>query len=110
MAADKTDQSLSDFLRSTVDEGTTATLVTILKSDRLTTGAKLVIRANGQTCGDLGDAALNEAAAINTGKFLLTREAARSVTAAEFAPDQESLRHTQLLFERIEAEPRLIIA
>src|SRR3954463_472566 len=103
MAADKTqtDQSLSDFLRSTVDEGTTATLVTILKSDRLRPGAKIVIRANGETCGDLGDTALNEAAAINAGKFLLTREGARSVSAAEFAPDQESLRYTQLLFERI---------
>lgn len=112
MSADKkqTEQSIGDHLRVLLDEGAAAALVTITKSAELQTGAKLVVKLGGETFGDLGDAALNQAATANAGKFLLTRAEAKLAKVGDFAPELESLRDTQILFERIETEPRLVVA
>lgn len=112
MSADKkqTKQSIGDHLRVLLDEGAAAALVTITKSAELQTGAKLVVKLGGETFGDLGHAALNQAATANAGKFLLTRAEAKMAKVGDFEPELESLRDTQILFERIETEPRLVVA
>ena len=112
MPADKTqlNQNLGDHLRAFLNEGATATLVTVLKSDRLKTGAKLAIKEDGEMFGDLGDGSLNKAAAASAAEFLMGREVARSLKVADFAPALELFSNTLVLFERIEAEPRLVIA
>jgi len=110
--ADKTqlNHNLGDHLRAFLNEGSTATLVTVLKSDRLKTGAKLAIKEDGEMFGDLGDGRLNEAAAASAAEFLMGREEASSLKVADFAPALELFGTTLVLFERIEAEPRLVIA
>lgn len=106
----QTDQRIGVYLRELLDQGTLAALLTITESAQLRTGSRLVVKRDGETFGDLGDAELNKAAAALAGKFLLTRDEAKLVPVSEFAPELESLRDTQILFERIENEPRLVVA
>lgn len=73
-------------------------------------GGKLLVDAGGETDGDLGNEVLNSHAAQQANKFLSTRDEAKLFRVAEFAPEDDLLAETSLLFERIEVEPRLIIA
>jgi|SRR5262252_6447168 len=93
-----------------LDDGEVATLVTVLNSSPLAVGAKLLVKADHQTIGDLGAAELNEAAREEAGRFLRGRDHTRAIKVSEIAPTLESFRETLLMFERIETEPRLIIA
>lgn len=105
-----THHELSQEIRSTLERGSTAVLITVLKSEALPAGAKLFISADGERFGDLGDPSLNLLAEKEAANFLNTRPEARTLQVAEFAPEAESLAETLVLFERIEAEPRLVIA
>ena len=112
MAADRTqtDLTMRDRIRTLLDEGATAALATLLVSEGLETGAKLLISERGETIGDLGDATLNDAALVQAKQFLASRDEARSISASEFAPQFPLAKETLVLFERIESEPRLIVA
>ena len=111
MSADKTQPiTINDHVRTLLDEGAIATLVTILKSHSLKTGAKLLIKEDGEAFGDLSDDRLNHAVTQHAGKFLRARDEAKSLGVVEFAPELESLSDTVILFERIETEPRLVVA
>lgn len=112
MAVDKTktSNSVSDHIRIVLAEGSTAVLVTVIESRDLKTGAKLLAESGGVTIGDLGDPKLNEAAIREGAKFLTLRADARSSSVGEFAEDLTSLSDSIVLFERIEKEPRLVVA
>src|SRR5215813_2895528 len=112
MAADRTqtDLTMRDRIRTLLDEGATAALATLLVSEGLETGAKLLISERGETIGDLGDATLNDAALVQAKQFLASRDEARTISAGEFAPQLPLAKETLVLFERIESEPRLIVA
>jgi xanthine/CO dehydrogenase XdhC/CoxF family maturation factor len=112
MAVDKTKTSnrVSDHIRIVLAEGSTAVLVTVIESRELKTGAKLLAKSSGETTGDLGDPKLNEAAIREGAKFLTMRADARSSSVGEFAEDLTSLADSTVLFERIEKEPRLVVA
>src|SRR5438874_1596647 len=111
MTSDKTqaDTSLGDRIRDLLNEGQTGTLVTVLSSSLLDVGAKLLIKENNQTDGDLGDARLNSIVAQAIGSFIGARDDTKAVKVSEIAPELESLHDTLLLFERLQSEPRLII-
>ena len=106
----QTETSVSDHIRIVLEKGLTAVLVTVIESRDLKTGAKLLAKQNGETIGDLGDSRLNDAAAREGARFLTLRADARSYNVGEFAADLASLSDSSVLFERIENEPRLVVA
>jgi len=106
----KIESSASAHIRIVLAEGSTAVLVTVIESRDLKTGAKLLAKSSGETIGDLGDPKLNEAAVREGSKFLTQRADARSSSVSEFAADLTSLSDSIVLFERIEKEPRLVVA
>src|SRR5437763_8836543 len=112
MAINNTNTSagVSDQIRIVLAEGSTAVLVTVIESRDLKTGAKLLAKSSGETIGDLGDPGLNAAAVREGARFLTQRADARSSRVSEFAADLTSLSDSIVLFERIEKEPRLIVA
>ena len=112
MAVNKTNTgtSVSDHIRIVLAEGSTAALVTVIESRDLKTGSKLLAKSNGETIGDLGDPKLNDAAVREGSRFLTLRADARSSRVSEFAAGLTALSDSIVLFERIEKEPRLVVA
>src|SRR5947208_311798 len=112
MAADKskTKSNVSDYLRTVLDEGSAAVLVTVIESRDLQVGSKLIAKESGETVGDLGDRGLNDSAVREASRLLKLRDEAKSSKVSEFAPELTSLSDSIVLFERIEGEPRLVIA
>ncbi len=102
-------------IRVVLDEGSTAVLVTLVTlsenaSSEKPIGAKLLVKESGERTGSLGDSELDDAVARQAASFVKTRNEARTFTVEEFAPQLERLHGATVLFERIEAEPRLVIA
>ena len=93
-----------------LEEGSIAVLVTLLESKELVIGAKLMVSDGGEAIGDLGDAGLNNAAIGAARNFMRARDDAKALKATEIAPELASAGDSLLLFERIESEPRLIVA
>jgi len=105
---------ISDAISRSLDEGSAAVLVTVIglplgKSEPLTVGAKLLTKESGERVGSLGDSELDDGVAKHIETFLASRDEARFFKAEDFAPDVEEFRGASLLFERIEAEPQLVI-
>src|SRR2546423_6765220 len=101
---------ITDGIRDVLDEGTRAVLITVAQSERLAVGGKMLVKANRETVGDLGDASLNRVAVEQANAFLTAREEAKMLAVSEFAPELSEFADTSLLFERIETEPHLVIA
>jgi len=98
-----------------LDEGSAGVLVTLMvlpepQSGKLRIGSRfLAIESSGRV-GTLGAADLDEVAAQQVPGFLSSRDEARSIKVEDVAPDLHEFHGVQVLFERIEAEPRLVIA
>jgi len=60
--------------------------------------------------GDLADAELNTAVIKYACEFASGRDDTKAIKVSEFAPELANLSETLILFERIEAEPHLVIA
>jgi len=101
---------LRDRIRQLLDRGEAAMLVTVLSSSTLEVGAKLLIKQNNQTLGDLGDDKLNDVVSRAIGSLIGARDDTKAVKVSEIAPELERFSETVLLFERLQSEPRLIIA
>ena len=112
MTSDKTDsqKQITEQIRRVLDGGSLAVLVTVLESETLDVGAKILVGADGEATGDLGDAGLKTAAIEEARRFMRARDDAKSMRVSEFAPELESFANTLLIFERIESEPRLVVA
>jgi xanthine dehydrogenase accessory factor len=112
MTSDKTDsqKQITEQIRRVLDAGSLAVLVTVLESKSLGVGAKILVGAGGETTGDLGDAGLKTAAVEEARRFMRARDDAKSIRVSEFAPELESFANSLLMFERIESEPRLVVA
>ena len=95
-------------IRQLLERGGIAALATIVDGPA-EVGAKLLVESTGETSGDLGSAALNQAVAKFAQKFLSTRDEAHTFSVAELAPELSSLAVTRILFERIQLEPRIVI-
>jgi xanthine dehydrogenase accessory factor len=112
MTSDKTDsqKQIAEEIRRVLDAGSLAVLVTVLESETIGVGAKILVGAAGDATGDLGEAGLKSAAIEEARRFMRTRDDAKSIRVSEFAPELESLANSLLMFERIESEPRLVVA
>ena len=64
-------------IRQLLERGGIAALATIVAGP-FTLGAKLLVESNGETSGDLGDAALNSAVTEFAYQFLATRDEAHT--------------------------------
>jgi len=102
--------SIADEIRDLLNRGSRAVLVTVVESDRLVAGTKLLVRETGESSGDLGDQDLNDASVAYAGDFLSGRDDTRTLRVSEFAPALENVSQSLVLFERLEAEPNLVIA
>jgi xanthine dehydrogenase accessory factor len=103
---------ISDGVRRVLETGSTAALVTVLETtevENTRAGAKLLVK-EAEKLGTLGAAELDNAASAQADRFLKSRDDARTVRVAEFAPELQSFQSVSLLFERIEAEPHVVIA
>lgn len=91
-----------------------AVLATLIEAtaDVGSVGAKLLIEESEgvrTAIGSLGSAELDEAVARHAARFLESREETRVFQMKEFAAQLVELADTQILFERIQQEPRLVI-
>ncbi len=102
--------NFSDQIQKLLADGSSATLVTVLQSQTLKVGAKLLVGADGEAVGDLGYADLNHAAVQEAKKFSRARDETKAMKVSEFATELEPVGESLLLFERIETEPRLVVA
>ena len=116
MSVDKTEaQLISRTIIRVLNQGLAAVLVTLMKlppkpSADCRVGSKILVIESGETLGTLGMSELDEAIARQTHKFLSSRDEAKTFRVEELAPDLKDLQDVLLLFERIEAEPRLVVA
>ncbi len=108
-------QKITRAIKRVLDEGSRAVLATLLEmpasaSSSLMVGSKLLRLETGEVFGGLGDSELDEAVTRQARDFLETRDSTKSFRVEELAPNLISFRSALLLFERIEAEPHLVIA
>jgi xanthine dehydrogenase accessory factor len=102
---------VSNAVEQVLEGGTRAVIATVVETveNGPAVGAKLLVRDSGEIVGSLGNTELDKAVARHAPAFLQTRDEARAIKLREFAPDA-ALADTKILFERVEAEPRLVIA
>lgn len=103
-------EEITAAIQQILKEGSSGVLVTVLASDALAVGAKLVVKEAGESIGNLGDAELNEASAGTAREFLRTRVETVARTVGEFDAGSDRFKDSLILFERIETEPRIVIA
>jgi len=108
-------QPLTQAISRMLDEGSAGVLVTLISLPDpppagLRIGSRLLAQGSAPYVGSLGDTELDEATARQAQDFLAAREDARSIKVEDFAPSLRQFHGVQVLFERIEAEPRLVIA
>ena len=106
--------SISTAISQILQEGAIAVLATLVEAPAHVgkVGAKLLVEwsgASGTPIGGLGSADLDQAVAQHAASFLETREETRVFQVKEFAPQLVEDGGTQILFERIQQEPRLVI-
>ena len=102
---------VSNAVHQVLESGSRAVIASVVETvaNGPAVGAKLLVRDSGETVGSLGNTELDDAVARHAPTFMRTRDEARAIKLREFAPDAP-LADTKILFERIEAEPRLVIA
>jgi xanthine dehydrogenase accessory factor len=105
--------SITEAVLLILQEGSVAVVATLIEVANAATnvGAKLLISdlgATGQTVGSLGNEALDRAV-IEQAKLLDSRTDTRVFQVKEFAPALTQWSDARILFERIQAEPRLVI-
>jgi len=103
---------ISDAISRVLDEGSVAALATLIdatdRGSNLAVGAKLLV--DESPIGSLGDSDLDHAVARQALTFLAARREAETFKVETFAPELDKYSGASVLFERIEAEPRLVIA
>ena len=110
-------KALSNLISTAVtrilQEGSFAVLATLIEAPAAVdkVGAKLLVEAgaSGMLIGGFGSADLDQAVAQHATNFLMSREETRVFQVKEFAPQLVEQGDVQILFERIQQEPRLVI-
>ena len=106
--------SIPEAVSRILREGSIAVLTTLIEPGTNVTaavGTKLLVAnsATPGTVGGLGSDALDRAVVRHAGAFLESREETRLFHVKEIAPSLTEWGEAQILFERIQAEPRLVI-
>src|SRR5260370_245249 len=112
---DSQSQVISNAIRELLEDGLTGALATLMDSPKAESndaraGAKLLVKESGDKVGSLGHDELDSVVMQQSLAFLRARDEAKTFKVAEFAPQLEQFGGALVLFERIEAEPRLVTA
>jgi len=104
-------QEIIDAVNDVLERGSRAVVTTVVEAGDTTllVGAKLIVES-GEIVGTLGDAELDRAVTQQAPVFLRTRDEAKIFKVSELVTESGAGAGTKILFERIEAEPRLVIA
>jgi xanthine dehydrogenase accessory factor len=105
---DNLGKPIATAVQQIIENGSTGVLVTLI-GGAAKVGAKLLVSSPGAMAGSLGAADLDAAVTEYAAKFLKTREEVRSCKAQDILPGLVDWANAQLLFERIQPEPRLVI-
>ena len=89
-------------------EGAIAALVTLVEAPG-NVGAKLLVEAGATTTGSLGDEDFDRAVTEFARRFLESADEAHTFRIVEFAPQLTDWAEAQILCERIEPEPRMVV-
>ena len=90
-----------------LERGETALVVTKVAGQGIL-GTKLLI-LEGMSIGSLGDPELDSIVVSQTARFLASRDDTRLFRVSELASEVQSAREDQLLFERIQPPPHLVV-
>jgi xanthine dehydrogenase accessory factor len=105
--------SIAEAVSQTLQEGSVAALATLIECGELATvGRKLLIREAelpDAKVGSLGSEDLDRAVVEHAAQFLLSKAETRTSKVNEFAPALTNWGDAQILFERIQPEPRVVI-
>jgi xanthine dehydrogenase accessory factor len=107
-------QSIAEAVSQILCEGSTAALATLMEAvgDTSIAGMKLLVhesRSDQQSLGSFGNQALDRAVVAQAEAFLESKVETRAFRVKEFAPALTEYGEAQILFERIQPEPRLVI-
>lgn len=107
-------QSIASRVSEILQEGSLAALTTLIEAgtNAEQVGAKLLVEKSGAESfrtGTLGDTALDDAVTEHATRFLTSRADTVVSYVKEFAPLLSEWAEAQILFERIQQEPRLVI-
>ena len=107
-----TNTELTNLINQILQHGRTGVLATIIESggDDPSVGGKMIVSDDGETFGRFGDAALDEYVIRESAVFLKSHDTTKLLHASIAPSGEEALPDVKVLFERIEAEPRLVIA
>src|ERR1041384_1000932 len=100
--------SIVKMIERLLERGEVALVVTKV-SGQGSIGAKLLVREGGVVVGSLGDPKLDSLVTSHASRFLAARDETRMISAGEFDPNFPAARETNLLFERLQPAPRLVI-
>lgn len=106
-ASDQT-SSITKMIEQVLERGEVALVVTKVSGPG-SIGAKLLVCDSKLTFGGLGDAALDLLVTNHASRFLASRDDTRMINAGELDPAFPAARETNLLFERLQPAPRLVI-
>lgn len=95
------------MIEQVLERGETALVVTQVAGPG-TAGAKLLILEHGSV-GSLGDHELDAIVMSQAERLLGARDNTRMLSVSEFAPEFSFAIETQLLFERLQPPPRLVV-
>jgi xanthine dehydrogenase accessory factor len=105
---------ISRAISAMLDEGSVAVLVTLITApdgeSNLAVGTKVLVDQSPDKIGSLGAAELDDAVARQAVEFLASHREAGMFSAETFAPELAKYSGASVLFERIQAEPRLVVA
>ncbi len=110
-------QEITRAAARALGEGSLAALATVVEAPRAAeapgasprVGAKVLLEESGARTGSTGDAALDESLSVYARAFLDSRAEARTLALEEVAPGRGDLGGGRVLFERVEAEPRVVV-
>lgn len=106
--------SIPETVSRILQEGSVGALATLIEAATSAgkVGTKLLVEeagAQGATIGSLGNEALDRAVTQHAVRFLESKAETRVFQVKEFAPALTEWIEAQILFERIQEEPRLVI-
>lgn len=106
-----TAESLAAAIADVIGRGEVAVLATLIEGPpEVAVGAKILIGEGGLLRGSTGDDELDKAINAYVPAFLASRAEAATVKATEFGVAHPgAARDARVLFERIEAEPRVVV-
>ncbi|HEV7475222.1 MAG TPA: XdhC family protein [Pyrinomonadaceae bacterium] len=111
---DKRSTSITEKVSLILQTGSVGALATLIEAGNSSgqVGTKLLLEefeGQAMTSGSLGDAALDGVVSKQAAAFLESRIETRVLQVKGFAPELTNFSETQILFERIQTEPRLVI-